>query len=58
LSLANKDKDREEAMQSHIWISGIGLALGVSVQSVAAGPKEDVAAGCLEFEPAETGLRG
>jgi hypothetical protein len=44
LSLANKDKNREEAMQSHIWISGIVLALGVSVQSAAAGPKEDVAA--------------
>ena len=31
-------------MQSRLWISGVLLALSVSVQTAAAGPQEDVAA--------------
>jgi uncharacterized protein (TIGR02246 family) len=37
-------KVREDKMQSRLWISGVLLALSVSVQTAAAGPQEDVAA--------------
>jgi hypothetical protein len=37
-------KDKEDMMQSRLWISAVLLLSSISVQTAAAGPQEDVAA--------------